>query len=156
MLVCCCLRHHPVNCKVEEQRRHTATLPYASLHIEGGVAVFYSSFKVVVETLDEQDDLMWNSICPEYTPKTFTVDAVESFLEIYTVDVKLPLQFCTLLDHVSQSEDRRVTIWSVLPLPFRKPAYSCLSRGLARNRKPLENSAKFSNKSKWRKLSCKV
>ena len=39
-----------------------------SLHNEAGFAVSHSALELVVEALDDKDNLLWNSICPEYAP----------------------------------------------------------------------------------------
>ena len=59
-----------------------------------------SSFacEVVVKALDEKDDFLWDSICTDYAPKAFPVDAVKSLLEVYKVDVQLSLPFCAVLN----------------------------------------------------------
>ena len=75
------------------------------LHIKAGFAIPHSTLEVVIEALDDKDNLLWNSICPEYTPSTFSVDAIKSLLEIHIVDIQLPLSFSALLDDVAQSED---------------------------------------------------
>ena len=48
---------------------------------------------------------MRNSISLKYAASTFSVDAVESFLEMNIVDVQVHLPFSALLDDVVQSED---------------------------------------------------
>lgn len=50
----------------QEQRWCKASLSNTSLHTEAGFAVSHSALDVVVEALDDEDDLLWNSICPEY------------------------------------------------------------------------------------------
>ena len=75
------------------------------LHTKAGFAVSHSALEVVVEALDDKDHLLWNSICPEYAPQTFSVDAVKNLLKIHVVDMQLPLPFSSLLDDVAQSED---------------------------------------------------
>ena len=67
-LVCCCLPHHPVNCQVEEHRRHTTALSNTGLHAEAGLAASYPACEVVVETLDDKNNLLRYSICPENAP----------------------------------------------------------------------------------------
>ena len=99
-----CLKHHPINCQVEEQCQHRTSLSNTGLHTEAGLAVSHSALEVVVEALDDKDDLLWNSICPEYAPWTFSVDAVESLLKIHVVDVQLPLPFSALFYDVALSE----------------------------------------------------
>ena len=98
------MSHHPVDGQVEEQRRHTTTLPHAGLHTEAGVAVAHSALEVVVEALDDQDNFLRDSVHPESSPETVSVDAVKGLLKIYVVDVQLPLPFRALLD-ISQGED---------------------------------------------------
>lgn len=71
------------------------------LHIKAGLAVSHSAFEVAVEALDDKDDLLWNFICPEYAPETFSVDAVEGLFEIQVVDIQLPLPFSALFDDVA-------------------------------------------------------
>ena len=61
--------------------------------------------EVVVEALDDEDDLLQNSICPEYAPYAFLVDAVKNLLKIHVVHVQLPLPFRALFNDVEQSED---------------------------------------------------
>ena len=60
---------------------------------------------LLTEALDDKDNLLWNSICPEYAPVTFSVDAVESLLKIQVVDVQLPLPFSALFETFAQGED---------------------------------------------------
>ena len=57
-----------VNPQVEEQRRHRASLSNTGVHTEAGFGVSPSALEVGVEALDDKDDLLWNSICPEYAP----------------------------------------------------------------------------------------
>ena len=65
----------------------------------------HSVLEVAVEALDNKDDMLWNSICSEYVPQNFVVDAVESLPKIHVVNVQLPLPFSALFDNVVQSED---------------------------------------------------
>ena len=67
-----------------------------ALHTQAGFAVSHSALEAVVEALDDKDDLLWNSIWPEYAPYTLSVDAVKSVLKIHLVDEQLPLIQCTV------------------------------------------------------------
>ena len=76
-------------------------MPDTGLHFETELAVSHFALEVVVEAFDDQDDLLWDSICPEYAPETFSVYAVKGLLEIHKVDVQLPLPLCALLPYTS-------------------------------------------------------
>ena len=92
------------------------------LHIKAGFAVPHSALEVVVEALNDKDDLLWNSICPEYAQQTFSMDPVESLLKVHVV-----MYNCLCHSVHSSMMLCRVNIWSVHPRPFRKPACSCRS-----------------------------
>ena len=62
-----------MNRQDEEQRRHGTSLSNTGRHAETGFAVSHSALEVVVEAIDDKDDLLWNSICPEYAPLTFSL-----------------------------------------------------------------------------------
>ena len=69
------------------------------------LAVTHSAVKVVVKTLYDKDNVLWDSVMPQDFPKTVSMNAINCFLKIHKVDIKFSLPFCTLFDAVSESED---------------------------------------------------
>ena len=49
-----------------EQRRHRTSLFNTGFRTEAGFAVSHSALKVVVEAVDYKDELLGNSVSPEY------------------------------------------------------------------------------------------
>lgn len=45
------------------------------------------------------------SMCSEYTPKTFLMDAVKNFFTVYRVDVELSPLFHSLFNDTKQGKD---------------------------------------------------
>ena len=60
--------HHPVNRQVEEQRADIGHPCLTPVFTPKRFAVSHSALEVVSEALNDKDDLLWNSICPEYAP----------------------------------------------------------------------------------------
>ncbi len=74
-----------------------------------------------IECFYDWDDLWWYSIGVHYHPEGVLMDTVEGLPEVHEIDVEGCIPFQTLLYDVMQSKDL-----SIHPLPFLKPACSCL------------------------------
>ena len=81
-----------------------ANMSHAGCDAEAGFAASHPACEVV-KAIDDEYNIVWHSICPEYVQETLLMDTIESFFKVYKVDVQPSLPLCALFNDALQEKN---------------------------------------------------
>lgn len=75
-------------------------MPKSCFDLEADVTALDTTTECFVEALDKLDNLLRDTIGSKYALQVLSVYTIKGLLEVYKVDVQLPLLLCTLFSDI--------------------------------------------------------